>query len=307
MKLQHGLASHESILRAGKVARMSSRRSSAAARQSVKRDSLASCILTYTCQLSAKRRLFQLFLLLTSYTDDLPGAKNIDRHIPLHTPFTNFNRCRPTSAPVCVSHLIGRVFTSFGLCSHCLFVNGVHIVWAHVVVDVITLIHVRIVWADLFVRHMGLSNSGPLGFGWLICSGSAHCVYAMPTLSTLRMSSDRGYCLPRFDVFGRLMRFALIYAVAPFLYSACLFWVDRVDVVSYSFVVTHVLEDIITLDRCPYLGRMLRCTIDCSNDPCPRGCCRCLFSNTFLIFRGLLVSAHVIGCPFPMLICLSLA
>ena len=106
---------------------------------------------------------------------------------------------------------------------------------------------------------MGLSNSAPLGFGWLICSGSAYCEYAMPTLSTRRMSSDRGYCLPRFDVFGRLMRFALIYAVAPFLYSACLFWVGRVYV-SYSFVVTHVLEDIITLDCYPYIGRMLRCS-----------------------------------------------
>ena len=92
----------------------------------------------------------------------------------------------------------------------------------------------------------------------------------MPTLSTRRMSSDRGFCLSRFDVFGRLMRSALFYAVAPFLYSACLFWVDRVYV-SYSFVVTHVLEDIITLDYCPYLGRMLRCAIVCSNDPCPRG------------------------------------
>ena len=85
----------------------------------------------------------------------------------------------------------------------------------------------------------------------------------MPTLSARRMSSDRGFCLPRFDVFGRLMRSALFYAVAPFLYSAWLFWVDRVYV-SYSFVVTHVLEDIITLDCCPYLGRMLRCAIVCS-------------------------------------------
>ena len=102
-----------------------------------------------------------------------------------------------------------------------------HIVWAHVVVDVITWMHVRIVWADLIVRHMGLSNSGPIGFGWLICSGSAYCVYAMPTLSARRMSSNRGYCLPRFDVFGRLMRSAFFYAVAPFLYSACLFWVNR--------------------------------------------------------------------------------
>ena len=127
----------------------------------------------------------------------------------------------------------------------------------------------------------------------------------MPTLSARRMSSDGGYFPPRFDVFGRLMRSALFYAGAPFPYSACLFWVDRVDV-SYSFVVTHVLEDIITLDCCPHLGRMLRRAVDCSNDPCPRGYGRCLFSNTFLIFHGLLVSAHVIGCLFPVLICLSL-
>ena len=40
--------------------------------------------------------------------------------------------------------------------------------------------------------------------------------------------------------------------------------------VSSSFVVTHVLEDIITLDRCPYLGRMLRCAIVRSRDPCSR-------------------------------------
>ena len=76
--------------------------------------------------------------------------------------------------------------------------------------------------------------------------------------------------LPRFDMFGRLMRSALLYAGAPFPYSACLFWVDRVYV-SYSFVVTHVLEDIITLDCCPYLGRRLWCAIVCSNDPCPHG------------------------------------
>ena len=60
MKWQHGLASHGSFLQAGKVARMSSRRSSAAARQSVKRDNLPSCTLTYSCQLSARRHLFQL-------------------------------------------------------------------------------------------------------------------------------------------------------------------------------------------------------------------------------------------------------
>ena len=117
-----------------------------------------------------------VFVLLTYYTDALSGAKIIDRQIPLHTPFTIFIRCRPTSAPVCVSQLFGRVFTSFGLCSHCLFLNGVHIVWAHVVVDVITLMHVRFAWAALIVRHMGLSNSGPLGFGWLLCSGSAYYV-----------------------------------------------------------------------------------------------------------------------------------
>ena len=117
-----------------------------------------------------------VFVLLTYYTVALPGGKNIDRQIPLHTPFTFFIRCRPTSAPVCVSHLIGRVFTSFGLCSHCLFLNGVHLVWAPVVVDVITLMHVRFVWAALIVRHMGLSDSGPLGFGWLLFSGSAYYV-----------------------------------------------------------------------------------------------------------------------------------
>ena len=144
----------------------------------------------------------------------------------------------------------------------------------------------------------------------------------MPTLSTRRMSSDRGFCLSRFDVFGCLMRSALFYAVAPFLYSACLFWVDRVYV-SYSFVVTHVLEDIITLDCCPYLGRMLRCAkciagclfqlcVLCRRDPhmsiwCLSSHGRCLFSNTVLIFHGLLVSAHVIGCLFPVFICLSLA
>ena len=178
MTWQHGLASHGSILQAGKVARMSSRRSSAAARQSVKRDSLASCILTNTympvvCEASS---VSAVFVLLTYYTVALPGGKNIDRQIPLHTPFTFFIRCRPTSAPVCVSHLIGRVFTSFGLCSHCLFLNGVHLVWAPVVVDVITLMHVRFVWAALIVRHMGLSDSGPLGFGWLLFSGSAYYV-----------------------------------------------------------------------------------------------------------------------------------
>ena len=119
----------------------------------------------------------------------------------------------------------------------------------------------------------------------------------MPTLSARRMSSDRGHFLPRFDVFGRLMRSALFYADATFTYSACLFWVDRVYV-SYSFVVTHMLEDIIALDCCPYLKRMLRCAIVCSNHPCPRGYGRGLFSNTFLTFHGLLVSAHVIGCFF---------
>ena len=128
----------------------------------------------------------------------------------------------------------------------------------------------------------------------------------MPTLSARRMSSDRGYFLPRFDVFGRLMRSGIFYAGAPFTYSACLFWVDRVYV-SYSFVVTHVREDIIAWDCCPYIGRMLRCAIVYSNDPCPRDYGRCLFSNTFLTFHGLLVSAHVIGCFFPVLICLSLA
>ena len=168
MTWQHGLASHGSILQAGKVARMSSRRSSAAARQSVKQDSLASCILTYTCQLCAKRRLFQLCLFCLRITQMLYLARRI---LTARFHFTLRSR-----VPVCLSHLIGRVFTSFGLCSHCLFLNGVHLVWAHVVVDVIILMHVRFVWAALIVRHMGLSNSGPLGFGWLLCSGSAYYV-----------------------------------------------------------------------------------------------------------------------------------
>ena len=91
MTWQHGLASHGSTLQAGKVARMSSRRSSAAARQSVKRDSLASCILTNKCQLFAKRRLFQLCLFCLRITQLLYlEGKNIDRKIPLHTPFTFF-------------------------------------------------------------------------------------------------------------------------------------------------------------------------------------------------------------------------
>ena len=77
MTWQHGLASHGSIVQAGKVARMSSRRSSAAARQSVKRDSLASCILTYTCQLFAKRRLFQLCLFCLRITQMLYLARKI--------------------------------------------------------------------------------------------------------------------------------------------------------------------------------------------------------------------------------------
>ena len=177
MTWQHGLASHGSTLQAGKVARMSSRRSSAAARQSVKRDSLASCILTNTCQLFAKRRLFQLCLFCLRITQLLYLAGRILTarfHFTLRSRFSF--RCRPTSAPVCVSHLIGRVFTSFGLCSHCLFLTGVHLVWAPVVVDVITSMHVRFVWAALIVRHMGLSDSGPLGFGWLLCSGSAYYV-----------------------------------------------------------------------------------------------------------------------------------
>ena len=103
------------------------------------------------------------------------------------------------------------------------------------------------------------------------------------------------------DLFGRL----LLSGTWGYL-STCLFWVDRVYA-SYSFVVTHVLEDIITLDCCPYLGRILRGAIVCSNDPCPRGYGRFLFSNTVLIFHGLLVSAHVIGCLFPVFICISLA
>ena len=119
----------------------------------------------------------------------------------------------------------------------------------------------------------------------------------MPTLSTRRLSSDRGFCLPRFDVFGRLMRSALVYAVAPFLYYACLFWVDRVYV-SYSCVVTHVLEDIITLDCCPYLGRMLRCAIVCSNDPCLRGYGRCLFSNIISSSMAFLFRRMLLGVFF---------
>ena len=81
-------------------------------------------------------------------------------------------------------------------------------------------------------------------------------------------------------MFGRLMRSAIFYEGAPFQYSACLFWVDRVYVPS-SFVMTHVLEDMITLDFCPYLGRMLRCSIVCSNGPCPRVYGRFCFQTLF--------------------------
>ena len=77
MKWQHGLASHGSFLPAGKLARMSSRRSSAAAQQSVKRDYLASRTLTYTCQLSARRRLFQLCVFCLRNTQMLYLAPRI--------------------------------------------------------------------------------------------------------------------------------------------------------------------------------------------------------------------------------------
>ena len=134
-----------------------------------------------------------VFVLLTYYTDALPCAKNIDRLIPLHTPFTFFIRCRPTSAPVCVSQLIGRVFTSFVLCSHCLFLNGVHLVWAHVVVDVITLMHVRFVWAALIVRHMGLSNwfwvVAMFGLG-LLCISHAHTFYTQDVVRPRILSTQ---------------------------------------------------------------------------------------------------------------------
>ena len=88
-------------------------------------------------------------------------------------------------AGVSVSQLIGRVFTSFGLCSHCLFVKSYHIVWAHVVVDVITLMHVRVVWADLIVKHMIFIQLlatwfwvvDMIGLG-LLCIRHAHTFYA---------------------------------------------------------------------------------------------------------------------------------
>ena len=56
---------------------MSSRRSSAAARQSVKGDYLASYPLTYTCQLSVRRRLFQLCVFCLRNTQMLYLAPSI--------------------------------------------------------------------------------------------------------------------------------------------------------------------------------------------------------------------------------------
>ena len=117
-----------------------------------------------------------VFVLLTYYTDALPGAKNIDRQISLHTPFTcvypvpaDFRAGVRVTFDWTRVHIVRPVFALlvFERCS---------LSWAHVVVDVITLMHVRFVWAALIVRHMGLSNSGPLGFGWLLCSGSAYYV-----------------------------------------------------------------------------------------------------------------------------------